>query len=95
MPHPVTAYRPVVDIPFADPGDARTHFESALSYETDCWSVHAAITQGRTDFILLDVRTPESFKAGHVEGAINLYYRDINHTQRYDYLDPAGQRYLS
>ncbi|MBI2515827.1 MAG: zinc-binding dehydrogenase [Opitutae bacterium] len=78
MLHPVTAYRPVVDIPFADSESARTHFESALLYETDCWSVHAAITQGYTDFILLDVRTPESFKAEHIESAINLYYRDIN-----------------
>jgi rhodanese-related sulfurtransferase len=43
-----------------------------LSFETDCWDVHAAITSGQPDFVLLDVRAPASYAAGHVPGAISL-----------------------
>lgn len=57
---------------------ALAHFQFVLSYETDCWSVHSSITAGYSDFILMDVRTPEMFNAGHVETAVNLPYRRIN-----------------
>jgi rhodanese-related sulfurtransferase len=49
-----------------------------LSFETDCWDVHAALSRPRPDFVLLDVRSPESFAAGHVAGAVNLPHARIN-----------------
>ena len=51
--------------------------ESLLRFETDCWDVHDAIAKGRQDFVLLDVRSPELYDAGHVPGAINLPHRRI------------------
>jgi rhodanese-related sulfurtransferase len=63
---------PVTAIPAADPAAALAHFDSLLAFETDCWDVHAALAAGQPDFVLLDVRSPESFAAGHVEGAVNL-----------------------
>jgi rhodanese-related sulfurtransferase len=67
----------VTVIPTAAPEDARSHFENLLSVETDCWDVHAAITAGSPDFILLDVRSPEAYRAGHVPDAVNLPHRRI------------------
>lgn len=75
---PSTGNRPVIDTPCADPKDALAHFQSVLSYETDCWSVHASIAAGYSDFVLLDVRSPELYHAAHIETAINLPYRRIN-----------------
>src|SRR5207253_476112 len=46
-----------------------------LSFETDCWDVHAALEGGDPDVVLLDVRSAEAFAAGHVPGAINLPHR--------------------
>jgi len=69
---------PVTDIPAADPDEARAHFHRLLTLETDCWDVNAAITNGNRQFVLLDVRSPELFAAGHVPGAINLPHRRIN-----------------
>jgi rhodanese-related sulfurtransferase len=78
MPTLPSETRPVTDIPAADSGDALTHFEALLRYETDCWDVHAALTAGHPGFVVLDVRSPESFRNGHVSGAINLPHARIN-----------------
>ncbi|WP_116137584.1 rhodanese-like domain-containing protein [Trinickia diaoshuihuensis] len=52
---------------------ALEHFESSLRFETDCADVYDAIVaKGQQDFVLLDVRSPALFAAGHVPGAINL-----------------------
>jgi len=68
----------VTEIPAADPNEARAHFQRLLAVETDCWDVNAAITGGNPPFVLLDVRSSESFASGHLPGAINLPYRRIN-----------------
>jgi rhodanese-related sulfurtransferase len=68
----------VTEIPAADPADALHHFEQLLAFETDCWDVHDAMSRGTPDFVLLDVRGPQLFQAGHVPGAINLPHGKIN-----------------
>jgi rhodanese-related sulfurtransferase len=52
--------------------DAVTHFERLLEFETDCWDTHDAMQNGEQDFVLLDVRAPEHFARGHIDGAVNL-----------------------
>jgi rhodanese-related sulfurtransferase len=61
---------------------ALAHFSALLSLETDCWDVQEALETAWTaghapDFVLLDVRSPELFAAGHVPGAVNLPHRRI------------------
>lgn len=48
------------------------YFASLLAFETDCWDVHHASTNGRKDFVLLDVRSDKHYQQGHVIGAENL-----------------------
>lgn len=67
----------VTDVPAADGAAALAHFEASLRFETDCWDVHDALASGAPDFVLLDVRSPERFAAGHVPGARNLPHRKI------------------
>ena len=67
----------VTRTPAADSAAALAHFESALSFETDCWDVHDAITSGNQDFVLLDVRSHELHAKGHVPGAVSLPHRKI------------------
>ena len=78
MPTLPAEIRPVTDIPAANPDEALAHFEALLRYETDCWDVHAALTAAHSGFVVLDVRSPESFCMGHVPGAINLPHARIN-----------------
>ncbi len=67
----------VTAVPAASSEDALAHFERRLKFETDCWDVHDALSQGEYDFVLLDVRSPELYDAGHVPGAINLPHARI------------------
>lgn len=62
----------------AAPADvAAAHFESGFTFETDCWDVHDALASSAPGFVLLDVRSPAHFAAGHVPGAINLPHGKI------------------
>lgn len=66
----------VTAVPAAPPDEAEAYFAAAFRFETDCWDVHEAL-QGDADFVLLDVRSPALFAAGHVPGAINLPHGKI------------------
>lgn len=70
--------RPITDIPAALPERALAHFESLFEFETDCADVHAALDAGHDGFVVLDVRSPQLFAAGHVPGAVNLPHGRIN-----------------
>jgi rhodanese-related sulfurtransferase len=63
---------PITEMPAAAPQDALNHFERLLGFETDCWDTHAALSAKHQGFVVLDVRSPQAYKAGHVPGAINL-----------------------
>ncbi|MEM1190529.1 MAG: rhodanese-like domain-containing protein [Pseudomonadota bacterium] len=68
---------PVATYPAASAKDAVRHFESRLSYETDCWDTHEALLSATPDFVLLDVRSPELYAGGHIPGALNLPHGKI------------------
>jgi rhodanese-related sulfurtransferase len=78
----------VTETPPAASSDALAHFEARLAYETDCWDVHEAMTVGDPDFVLVDVRGPELFAAGHVPGAVSIPHRTITAERLAEY--PAG-----
>ena len=66
----------VAAIPAAPSAEAEAHFGASFAFETDCWDVHEAMKAG-PDFVLLDVRGPDSFARGHVAGAVHLPHGKI------------------
>jgi rhodanese-related sulfurtransferase len=66
----------VTQVPAAESASALSRFESAFSFETDCWDVHQSLAR-EPDFILIDVRSPELFAHAHVPGAINIPHAKI------------------
>ena len=62
----------VTEVPAAAANVALRHFEEMLAFETDCWDVHESMKSPVPDFVLVDVRGPDSFSKGHVQGAINI-----------------------
>jgi rhodanese-related sulfurtransferase len=67
----------VAEIAPADSATALAHFEGAFRFETDCWDVHDAMSNGRHDFVLVDVRSHDLYANGHVPGAINIPHRKL------------------
>ena len=61
---------------FAAPAAALAHFERRLGVETDCSDVHESLKSG-ADFVLVDVRGPKLYAAGHVPGAVNIPHRTM------------------
>lgn len=65
--------------------DALAHFQARLGFETDCADVYYATNHEAKDFVLLDVRTPTLYAAGHVPGALNLPTRMISEQRLAEY----------
>jgi Rhodanese-related sulfurtransferase len=61
----------VTAVPAAPSALAEAHFAAAFAFETDCWDVHDALSQG-ADFVLLDVRSAALFTRSHIPGAIHF-----------------------
>jgi rhodanese-related sulfurtransferase len=77
----ITEHRPrVTHVPPADPTLAARHFQWRLGFETDPADVHADLSAGLADFVLVDARSREEFAAGHIPGAVSLPYREIDET---------------
>lgn len=83
---------PTWDNAFAPSDEAAAHFDSLLRFETDCWDVHESLKAGDPGFVLLDVRSPALFAAGHVERAVNLPHGKINERNLAEY--PAATRFV-
>jgi rhodanese-related sulfurtransferase len=86
----VTTTSPVTAVRAAAPVAAVAHFGSLLAFETDCWDVHASLAAAapdKPDFVLLDVRSPESFRSGHIAGAVNLPHAKIVEANLAEYAD--------
>lgn len=75
----------VATTPAADARTALVHFEAMLSFETDCWDVHASLESGISDFVLADARGLNAFAAGHIAGAVNIPHREISEERLNDY----------
>lgn len=71
--------------PAAASTDALAHFQARLGFETDCADVYYATNHETKDFVLLDVRTPTLYAAGHVPGAINMPTRTISEQRLTEY----------
>lgn len=76
----------VTAIPAAPSDLARQHFAASFTFETDCWDVHDALTKG-ADFVLLDVRSPDLYRAGHIPGAISLPHGKITANRMAEWSD--------
>ena len=69
--NPVTGVRP------ASGNTAAEHFAYLLSVETDCADVRVAMSLEDPGFTLLDVRSTDSFAAGHLPGAVSMPHDQI------------------
>jgi rhodanese-related sulfurtransferase len=74
------------DNPCAWPVEKPQPFGSILPRDA-----HEMIRQnrGNPDFVLIDIRTPEEFLSGYIEGATNINYHDSDFVEKLDKLDKS------
>lgn len=87
-----TAVSVVRQVAAASSEQALAHFEARLGFETDCSDVWYATRHQQQDFVLVDVRTPALYAAGHVPGAINIPTRLITEQRLEEF--PAGTLFV-
>ncbi|WP_025599891.1 rhodanese-like domain-containing protein [Burkholderia sp. WSM2230] len=74
---PTNHINAVTAVPAAPSAAAIAHFQALFEFETDCADVFAALQSGTPGFVLLDVRSPALFAAGHLPRAVNLPHGKI------------------
>lgn len=77
MPNATIPANAVTEVAPAPSEEAVAHFQHLLAVETDCWDVHQALSRSRPGFVLLDVRSPELYAAGHLPQAVSFPHRRI------------------
>jgi rhodanese-related sulfurtransferase len=75
----------VTEIAPAHSSAALEHFSQKLEFETDCSDVYAAFASGTVDFVLVDVRSSQLYRTGHVPGAINIPVLTITEERMKEY----------
>jgi rhodanese-related sulfurtransferase len=73
-----TRFSFVGETPAADVEEAKKHFRSKLSFETDAWDLKTDLERGSTDVVVIDTRSHSDFAAKRIAGAINLPHRSMN-----------------
>ena len=73
-----TQFSFVLENAAAEPELAERYFRSKLNFETDAWDVKTDLERGRSDFLVIDTRSPADFAARRIAGAINLPHRSMN-----------------
>src|SRR5262245_59863406 len=73
-----TQFSFALETPAAEIQAAKSHFQDKLIFETDAWDLKTDMERGRSDFVLIDARSPDAFAAKRVAGAINLPHRTID-----------------
>ena len=53
------------------------HYCNKLEYETDAWDLKAALDKGES-IVVVDARSPQSYSAEHIPGAVNIPHRTMS-----------------
>lgn len=72
----VTAVRPKAIVRMV-PAKLKAYFEAKLAAELGPHNVKRLIDSGDRNFLILDVRSHEGFREGHVPGAINIPFEEL------------------
>src|SRR5690242_19246996 len=57
--------------------DQVRYYKAKLQYEIDPYDLNEALGRG-DKIIVVDTRSPEAYKSGHIPGAVNIPHRTMN-----------------
>ena len=69
--------RPGLAIERASPAQLAKYFEMRLAAELGPHNVKRLLDAGTSGVVVLDVRSPEGYREGHIPGAINIPFEEL------------------
>jgi len=63
---------------YADPADSAAYLTAKLAYYIDAWDLAESCQRDSAECIILDVRSADHYRLGHIPGAINFPHREMN-----------------
>ncbi|MDN0085510.1 rhodanese-like domain-containing protein [Crenobacter sp. SG2305] len=68
----------VLAFPAPDAADSAAFMLAKLHYHADAWDVAEDLKNGITDIVVVDARSAEHYRAGHIPGAISFPHRTMD-----------------
>ncbi|MCP1312799.1 MULTISPECIES: rhodanese-like domain-containing protein [unclassified Halomonas] len=78
----------VLAFPPADPTAMAQAMQDKLSLYTDAWDLAQDLAAGIEEILVIDTRSVEHYRAGHIPGAVSLAHREMT-PERLATLDPS------
>lgn len=61
-----------------DPQKNKDYYRQMMDAEIDAATLIGELKNGEVDFQIVDVRDPDSFKEGHIKGAVNIQLDELS-----------------
>jgi 3-mercaptopyruvate sulfurtransferase SseA len=61
-----------------EPGETGSTMEGKLRFHTDSWDLSVDLKAGLAAIVVIDARSRDAYIAGHIPGAVNFRYREMN-----------------
>nr|MBA2816567.1 Rhodanese-related sulfurtransferase [Candidatus Pantoea persica] len=70
----------VLRFPPPSPQHSLDYLQHKLAYYADAWDVVEDLAQQITAIVVIDARSPDAYRAGHICGAVNFPHRTMDAT---------------
>lgn len=71
----MSQFSAVLQFPPASPAQSEAGLREKLAYYADAWDVAQDLAAGITEIVVVDVRSPEQYRDGHIVGALSFPHR--------------------
>jgi rhodanese-related sulfurtransferase len=61
-----------------DPAETLQFMQDKLKYHTDSWDLSVDLKSRQPDIVVIDARSPDAYRAGHIPGARSFPHREMS-----------------
>ena len=63
-----------------EPAETAVAMAEKLRFHTDAWDLSVDLRAGHPDIVVIDARSCDAYRAGHIPGAVSLPHREMSPT---------------
>ena len=71
------AFSAVLEYGTPEPGEMASVMADKLRFHTDCWDLSVDLKADHPAVVVIDARSRDAYRAGHVPGALSLPHREM------------------